>query len=204
MATYSMSTDAASTHVRLAVPTDPIPNVAEMINRAYQVGERGILVDNAENPMKRITTDDLQQLVSAGKLLVAVVTETNEIVGCIKVDFKNEQEGVGQWGLFAVDVMHQRKGLGRLLVQAAEQQLISRNCNFAELELLAPTHWKHSHKEMIRNWYTTSLGYQLKVPNDYDASTERLRSGTRSVGCEGLLLATDADVTSYRKALSTL
>ena len=43
--------------------------------------------------------------------------------------------------------------------------------------MLTPRNWQHQHKERLRKWYVDKLGYELKLPGDYDASTTRVLSG---------------------------
>ena len=107
---------------------------------------------------------------------------------------------IGGWGCLAVSNDYQRRGYGNRLIQAAEDYLKYQwGCQYAQLELLAPSHWKHHHKEMLREWYTVRLGYRLLVPNSYEASTEKFKQGTALAG--RFVLATDADYTTYRKKL---
>jgi hypothetical protein len=52
---------------------------------------------------------------------------------------------------------------------------------------------------MLREWYTTRLGYQLKWVNDHEKSSVRFPKG--KLLQEIFELATDADDTIYRKQL---
>lgn len=232
--TKSLQTDhdeAKMIEIRLAVPTDPLASViVPLINQAYQIGERGILVDTDERPFSRVTLADIQDACARNTLYVAVIikartetaasttgntTSTSSIVGCIQA--KRVDETTGEWGCLAVSVKHQELGIGRKLVQAAEGVLRNSGCQQVQLELLSPTHWKHAHKEMLREWYTQRIGYQLKsccdcssAPtsssdenekeiNHYEASTTRLPEN--SLLGDRFLLATDADFTTYCKKL---
>jgi len=140
-----------------------------------------------------------------------IVADNEVLVGCIKVcridddDESSDSSGdnvIGEWGCLAVHPEHQGNGYGRRLVEAAERYARTEyRCTHVQLELLAPSKWKHTHKERLRKWYTstTSLRYDLAVPGDYEASTKRMAAGSLLGG--RFELATDADFTLYRKKL---
>jgi GNAT superfamily N-acetyltransferase len=207
--------DSSSFIVRLASDERDhvhVEAITDMINAAYKVGENGIIVDSNEHPFHRATIDDVQELMRDGKLLILTTTATSKeeekVLGCVKVEaFQLEDSNdpifgqtCGEWGCFAVALAEQHQGHGRRLVQAAEDY--ARNelkCTWVQLELLAPAHERHAHKDMLREWYTTRLGYRLKWVNDHDKSSVRLPKGVLLQGI--FLLATDADDTTYRKQL---
>lgn len=169
--------------------------LTKLINDAYRVGETGILVDTPTQPFCRVTLEEVTYMIQNQQLLV-VYNGENETVGCIKVT-RTDQEGVAEWGCLAVS--DQGKGWGRKLVEAAHKHIVDQlECHTAQLELLAPSRWKHEHKERLREWYLR-LGYQLKVNNDYQASTVTMPEG--SVLASRFVLATKADFTCYQKKL---
>jgi len=189
-----------------------VATLTSLINIAYAVGEKGIILDTKERPFQRMTLEETEQLVHQDKLLLLSVKNDEEtekeveIIGCIKVDINNDtptsgiDTTVGEWGCLAVNEAYQKKGYGTLLVQAAEQYFRSNSCVSMQLELLSPTTWKHPHKERLRSWYTSSsAGYRLKSENDYDASTTRFPEG--SILGHRFVLLTDADFTVYTKPL---
>jgi ribosomal protein S18 acetylase RimI-like enzyme len=140
-----------------------------------------------------------------------------EVIGCIKgevlerncdcdsmiindVDSKVVPTTViGEWGCLAVAAKHQGRGYGGMLVRAVEDYLTEyKGCTQLQLDLIAPSNWKHIHKERLRAWYTSpSMGYQLQVPNDYDKSTTRFTKGF--VFANTFLVETDADMVKYTK-----
>ena len=204
----------SETIIRQAIKSDPVQPLVELINHAYRIGEEGILVDTADRPFARVMQQDVEAFIDQQKLLVACMKNSKEegsILGCVKMD-RVEESGrqgtaaIGEWGCLAVSTNHQQQGLGRRLVEAAEETMRNQwKCKAAQLELLAPTNWKHSHKERLKEWYTRRMGYRLKVQrggaaeDDYEASTSRLPSGSLLGG--RFLLATDADFTTYYKEL---
>jgi len=217
------------TNIRLVRDDDDREELSSIINRAYCVGEIGIVVDNPpDDPFERVTYQDLTDMIKKRQLLVLDGMHENgksAMLGCIKVsklpvvdssDSDNEPETksatssnedneidipvVGGWGCLAVDLAQQGHGYGLKLIRAAEDYLTTQlHCTHAQLEILSPTNWTHEHKERLRSWYTKRLGYQLLVPDDYKASSVQLKAGTK-LG-ERCRLAVDADYTAYRKRL---
>lgn len=217
------------TNIRLARDDDDRKELSSVINRAYCVGEIGIVVDDPpDDPFERVRYQDLNDMIKKRQLLVLdgmLENGKSVILGCVKVsklpvvdssDSDNKPETksgtssnedkeieipvVGGWGCLAVDLDQQGHGYGSKLIRAAEDYLTTQlHCTHAQLEILSPTNWKHEHKERLRSWYTKRLGYQLLVPDDYKASSVQLKAGTK-LG-ERCRLAVDADYTAYRKRL---
>jgi ribosomal protein S18 acetylase RimI-like enzyme len=207
--------DSSSFIVRLASGDRDnvhVEAITDMINAAYKVGEKGIIVDSNEHPFHRVTVNDVQEMMRDGKLLILTTTantskeEQEKVLGCVKVEAFQVQDPddpllgqtCGEWGCLAVAVAEQHHGHGRRLVQAAENY--ARNelgCTWLQLELLSPAHERHAHKDRLRDWYTTRLGYTLKWVNDHEKSSVRFPEGELLQGI--FRLATDADDTTYRK-----
>mmetsp|Transcript_33810 Transcript_33810/g.48059 ORF Transcript_33810/g.48059 Transcript_33810/m.48059 type:complete len:215 (+) Transcript_33810:107-751(+) len=174
-----------------------VNQLTQIINDSYRVGETGIIVDTPENPFERATPEEVADLVTNNKLL-ALSTADGSAIGCAKIE--RITDTVGEWGCFAVHKDYQGKGCGNLLVHEIERYMKhDLEYKTAQLELLAPSNWKHQHKERLRSWYVR-MGYTLRVPNDYKASTENLSQGSILGG--RFVLATDADFTAYQKRLS--
>lgn len=174
---------------------DAVETVTTIINDAYQSGETGILVDTEEKPFHRVTRAEMEQMIEDESIISLCIED--KVIGCIKVH--SVGDGVAEWGCLAVAADSQRKGYGNLLVQAAEKHIRDvLECDVAQLELLAPSSWKHDHKERLRTWYQR-MGYHLAETDDYEASTMRLPEG--SLLGDRFVLATDSDFTRYRKKL---
>lgn len=173
---------------------DTLNEVTTIINDAYRIGETGILVDIPDRPFYRVTAEEVQQMIATKGILTLSID--GHVVGCIKVHKVDNY--VAEWGCLAVASLYQGKGYGTMLVKAAEHHIQSvMNCQMAQLELLAPSSWKHTHKERLRDWYHR-LGYVL-AKRTYDESTVRLPQGSSLA--DRFVLATDGDFTCYRKKL---
>lgn len=191
-------------HVTVTLATIQNTNVetiTAIINDAYRVGEEGILMDTKVNPFFRATQDEVLDMIVQGKMLVLKDASFNDdIIGCIKMDLL--EDNIGEWGCLAVTAAKQGNGCGNMLVSAIEAHMQQTfGCNVAQLELLAPTNWKHEHKERLRLWYQR-MGYETKVPGDYRASTQTFKEGT-ILGAR-FHLSADADFTTYQKHLGSV
>lgn len=175
---------------------DAVDSVTTIINDAYRIGETGILLDTPEKPFYRATKEEVAKMIEDRQILT--LSKDDQIIGCVKVFALADEEGVAEFGCLAVNQENKRSGLGKVLVQAAEAHLkVKLGCSVAQLELLAPSTWKHDHKERLRGWYLR-MGYTL-AKEDYEASTTTLPAG--SLLGDRFVLATDSDFTCYRKAL---
>ena len=135
-------------------PVD-VQRLTRMINTVYKKGEEGIISDTEKRPFARFMESDVQGLLDSDALLLARSTDVDsadEVVGCVKLDLGVSQDGVptgervGEWGGLAVGEAHQGRGVARALVSAAEAELRAAGCTLAQLELLAPAHWKHGRR----------------------------------------------------------
>ena len=173
---------------------EAISAVTTILNDAYRIGETGILVDTPGEPFHRVTTEEVEQMVA--KKILLTLSLDGEIAGCIKAHVV--EPGVAEWGCLAVAQRYQGQGYGKVLVQAVELHIQTElKCRVAQLELLAPSSWKHIHKERLRDWYQR-MGYSL-ANNTYEDSTHRLRQG--SLLGHRFVLSTDGDLTCYNKVL---
>lgn len=135
-------------------PVD-VQRLTRMINTVYKKGEEGIISDTEKRPFARFMESDVQGLLDSDALLLARSTDVDsadEVVGCVKLDLGVSQDGVptgervGEWGGLAVGEAHQGRGVARALVSAAEAELRAAGCTLAQLELLAPAHWKRGRR----------------------------------------------------------
>jgi N-acetylglutamate synthase-like GNAT family acetyltransferase len=184
-----MSTPATPL-VRFAQHVDDLDSLTHMINEAFTVGEKGIIVE----PFQRVTHEEVREMALKQNLLV-LVDECLKLQGCINVFGDNT---VGELFCLAVSKVCQGKGYGRQIMLVAEDLLRSKGCVTVQLKLLSPTHWKHAHKERLRSWYTERLGYSL-LKESYASATTKMPKG--AMFANRIVLATDADLTVYKKNL---
>lgn len=114
--------------------------IVEIVNEAYRVEDFFKVGD-------RTGTSEIAQLLAKDMFLVADDGDGG-VAGCVYVAIK---EGRGYFGMLSVVPQHQGNGLGRRLVDAAEQYCAERGC--AELDL-----WVVDLREELPPWYR-KLGY---------------------------------------------
>ncbi len=135
---------------------------------------------------QRTTLANVRALMQAQQLLVAEVDR--EIVGSV-VLFPVNASTI-EFGMLVSDTSMRKQGIGLALVRAAENAGYSRGFATIQLQVLAPQHYKHPHKEFLKDWYAR-LGYQLAAVQ----SPECCHPGLNE------LLAVDCEVSLWKKAL---
>ena len=103
------------TALRTAGPADA-GAITTVINAAYQV-ER-FFIDG-----DRTSEDEVRRYMAKGAFLVA--EEDGRPAGCVYIEQRGDR---GYFGLLAVDPAQHGKGLGRTLVEAAEERLRRAGC----------------------------------------------------------------------------
>ena len=139
-----------------------VPELVSLINRAYVAGEAGLWRDE---PPGRTDAREIAEAVRAGHMLVARVD--GRIVGCLRT--RPLDATTATLGLVGVDPAAWGGGVGRALVDAAEDLARSGGATTMQLELLVPRTGTHPDKERLRQWYTRR-GYTVtrRVPfEDY-------------------------------------
>lgn len=108
---------------RLATPADR-PRLVEMINAAFAM----------ESFLESTRTDDtrLAATMEKGQILVAE-DGTNHVLASIYMEPRGDR---GYLGMLAVDPAHQRSGLGRRLMQAAEDRFREQGFRAVEITVL--------------------------------------------------------------------
>jgi GNAT superfamily N-acetyltransferase len=150
-----MRSTVLTTEIRLLSPAEArnesvVGQIVRLINAAYAVGEAGLWVDG----WTRTNRAEIAEAIRSGGLLAA--TAESDIVGCACV--QPIDADTADLGLVSAAPEHRGSGIGRELVQSAEELMRSRGVTTAQLELLVPKDWKHPEKERLRAWYTR-LGY---------------------------------------------
>jgi len=111
-------------HLRLAVPSDS-DALVRLINAAFVVEKVVIEGD-------RIDSKKLRVLFESGKFLL--LEAAAELVGCVYIEIRSRR---GYLGLLGVHPDRQKSGLGRRLVEAAEDYLRKANCEGVDLRIIS-------------------------------------------------------------------
>jgi GNAT superfamily N-acetyltransferase len=154
--------------------------LAALVNRVYAVGEAGLWKDG----FRRISPEAMTDLIRAGEIAVARVR--GRIVGCVRI--RRLDDRVAEFGLLAADPEHRGIGVGRALVEFAEERNRERGAQTLQLHLLVPTVWTHPIKRFLDQWYTR-LGYQVVGRQDFAEAEPAM----------GPLLATPCLLLTYQK-----
>jgi GNAT superfamily N-acetyltransferase len=94
--------------------------------------------------------------------------------------------------MLVADPAHRGEGIGREVVDFAEDLAVRRGRRTMQLELLVPRNWSHPTKEFLHAWYSR-LGYRPVHTGSIDEHYPRLAP----------LLATACDFVVYDKVLPT-
>jgi GNAT superfamily N-acetyltransferase len=128
-----------STHIRPAAISEA-DVIAAIVNEAYRVEDFFKVGD-------RTDAAEIEALLGKDAFLVAEARDA-AIAGCVYVAIK---DGRGYFGMLSVIPGHQGNGLGRKLVDAAEEYCARAGC--AEMDL-----WVVNLREELPPWYG-KLGY---------------------------------------------
>jgi GNAT superfamily N-acetyltransferase len=126
--------------------------LAGIINDAYAAGEQGLWADDAV----RTTAAEMTEAIRQGEMLAARLDD--RVVGCARL--KPLDERTADLGYISAATDRWGSGVGRQVVQSAEEVSRSRGVTTMQLELLVPRDWTHPEKERLRAWYTR-LGYRV-------------------------------------------
>jgi GNAT superfamily N-acetyltransferase len=90
---------------------------------------------NVEDFLEGTRTDEarLSELMEQGEFLVAE-DRRDKIVATVYLEFFGER---GYFGMLAVDPPYQRGGLGRRMIQAAEERARQRGCAYMDIKVLS-------------------------------------------------------------------
>ena len=132
------------------------PEITDLINTAY--GNENRLWYNQNK--QRTTVPEITSSIIAGEMLAAYSTSPSEdLIGCIQLHPVSPPQIAGL-GMLAVPYSARGQGVGRLLVEAAEERARGMGFSEMQLELLMPRDWKLEAKEVLKVWYER-MGYVL-------------------------------------------
>ena len=108
---------------RVATDADR-PRIIALVNSAYSI----------ETFLEGTRTDDerLSAMMKKGVILLAE-DNSGQLLGCVYTEVRGPRGYLGQ---LAVDPAHQGKGLARIIVQAAEDQLRAAGCDVVDITVL--------------------------------------------------------------------
>ena len=109
-------------HVRAASVSEA-PELVSLINAAFRVEK--FFVES-----ERITLEEVQAFFTKGSFLVA---EESGLAACVYVERRGPR---GYFGLLSVDPSRQKNGMGRKLVDAAEQFCREMGCDVMDLQIV--------------------------------------------------------------------
>ena len=81
----------------------------------------------------RTDQDHMSEMMEKGEFLLA--EDDGRVVGCVHTEVRGER---GYLGMLAVDPPRQGTGLGRLMVEAAENHCRNLGCRWMDLRVLSP------------------------------------------------------------------
>ncbi|KAI2466320.1 hypothetical protein F4781DRAFT_406033 [Annulohypoxylon bovei var. microspora] len=156
-------------HISLADDESFTAALADLVNAGYGEAEAGIFKPG----YLRTSASDIAKFITAGDLVVASVTTPKSTsgrvpLGCISI--KKLSENRAELGLFAVVIEQRGSGIGRDLMDWAEQWCLDNlggpGVAIAQLDLLFPTHFAHPFKARLDTWYT-KRGYRITGSRDF-------------------------------------
>jgi ribosomal protein S18 acetylase RimI-like enzyme len=161
--THAAEPSSPAVHIRIAGSGDMSGMIA-MINAAFVVEN---FIEGTRTDRQRMST-----LMQKGEFLVAQDDNAN-ILGSVHVEIAEER---GYLGMLAVDPNRQGTGLGRKLVQAAENHCRDRGCTYMKLTVL-------SQRLPVLSFYR-KLGYKEAGKKEFRPSRP-LRAG---VECHAIVM----------------
>src|SRR3954465_1068493 len=118
------SRPALKMRIDVATPED-VPAILSIVNAAFLV----------ETFIEGTRTDTKQLLAMMRKGEFLAARDGDEIIASIYTELRGER---GYFGMLAVDPSRQGAGLGRLMVEAAEDHLRDSGCRFVDISVLSP------------------------------------------------------------------
>ena len=143
----------------LSLSKSDIIGLVDMVNAVYDIAEKGIWKTYA----KRISEQRLKSLIRSSSVIAARSNTT--IVGVIVLQSKTTD--IAEFGMLSTHIKHQSKGIGTILISAAEDLALDENHKIMQLELLIPKHVTNQSKIKLQNWYL-KLGYKAVKKESFE------------------------------------
>jgi GNAT superfamily N-acetyltransferase len=151
-----MMREAATVLIRVATMEDE-PSMVSLINQAFAVET---FLDG-----QRTSAPEIRAMFETGEFLVAIANDS--LVASVYTEVRGER---GYFGMLAVGVSEQRTGLGRAMIQAAEQHCRTKGCKRMELTVLSlrtelpPLYRKFGYNETGRKPFHTTRQIEGNQP----------------------------------------
>ena len=153
-------------HIRIAIAGDVEP-LARLINEAFVVEQSFI-------EGERIDPAGVREYMTKGKFLVA--EDAEEVAGCVYVELRGDR---GYLGLLGVAPARQGTGLGRKLMDAAENYFRAAGCRGIDLRIISPRTPLPGFYEHMGYRQTGTAPFaadvRVKVPCHYILMSKQLR-----------------------------
>jgi GNAT superfamily N-acetyltransferase len=161
---------------------DLVADLTSLINLVYAKAEQGLW----RTGTPRTNPVELAGLIAAGE--IAVAGRNGQLAGSIRI--RDVSPDVAEFGLLVAAPSYRSTGVGRALVDFAEQSARERGMRAMQLELLVPKTWRHPSKEFLSAWYGRR-GYRVIHTRSIHDAYPHLAP----------LLATPCDLVVYEKPL---
>jgi GNAT superfamily N-acetyltransferase len=151
-----MMQDPASVTIRLATLEDQ-PSIVALINQAFAIET---FLDG-----QRTSAPEIRAMFATGDFLLAVANDA--MVASVYTEVRGER---GYFGMLSVIASQQGTGLGRRMIQAAEQHCRNQGCKRMELTVLSlredlpPLYRKFGYKETGREPFHTTRQIEGNQP----------------------------------------
>ncbi|KAK4187707.1 hypothetical protein QBC35DRAFT_365863, partial [Podospora australis] len=139
-----------------------ITNLIDLVNAAYITAEEGFWKEGA---FSRCTVDEAKEYILSGNLALAWRSGSSQdafdnLLGCVKGQLM-DGEKTGQFGMLVTKPAARSGGIGRALVDFAEDWARLKGAMLMQLEVLFPDGtWEQNIKNRTAAWYER-IGYSL-------------------------------------------
>jgi ribosomal protein S18 acetylase RimI-like enzyme len=143
--------DTTSYYIRKALAND-ITAIVVLVNSAFRgdISRQGWTTEADLLDGIRIDEEALKEMLDAPAAVVLLYYEENELLGCV---YLQKQEENLYLGMLTVNPGLQNKGIGKKLMNAAEDYAISQHCTYVVMNVL-------DGRYELNDWYIRQ-GYKI-------------------------------------------